>query len=69
MKIQRLQITIEPWGLDASLKAIRVKVSADGIVHSAIIYADHSGFVSEFDFYMNEARREILRLVKPDEMQ
>lgn len=63
MKIQRLQITIEP-GLSADIKEIRVMVSANGITYSTIIYADHSDFVSEFDFYMSEARREILRLIK-----
>lgn len=65
MKIQHLQIIITPAGKFSPYDSdIRVEVLADGITHSTIIYANDNDFVSEFDFYMAEARREILRLIK-----
>lgn len=65
MKISRLRITIAP--VDNYGDQIQVHVVTDGQAFTAIAPLIDSDFESNFDYCMEYARREILRLVKQAE--
>lgn len=69
MKIQRLQITIEPWALSADRRILRVQVETDGELKTFERAVSENEFRAFFDCLMDEASREIKRLCfkKPDE--
>lgn len=64
LKITRLRITIEPWHADASVKEFRVEAMVGGIVYNAVVPFEENDLESRFDCLFNEARREILKLIR-----
>jgi len=62
MKLNRLRITIEPL-LD-SVSELRVEALVDGVAHTVSMRFRYDHFNSQFETLMEDAMKEIKRLVK-----
>lgn len=64
MKITSLKLTIEPWRVGEGWSELRAQVVVDGTVFSTTARFGDDDFESRFDLMMDEARKQIKRLVK-----
>lgn len=67
MKLTRLQITIEPWHLQNSVKELKVEAIVDGMTNTITVPFEDDDFESRFEYLMEYAMREIKKLVKIQE--
>ena len=62
--ISRLQITIAPWTFCGDMKQLHVETIVNGMRHEVAVPFEPNDFESCFDRLMEDAKREIIRLVK-----